>query len=83
MAQDSPEAADRLLLALDEKIERLPADPEIGNPRDDTSPGAGTQVHGRYTVPYGFDAAADIIEIVASAGRPHLGLLMSRHDRVI
>jgi toxin ParE1/3/4 len=65
MAQDSPEAADRLLLALDEKIERLPADPEIGNPRDDTSPGAGTRVHGRYTVPYGFDAAADIIEIVA------------------
>jgi toxin ParE1/3/4 len=65
IAQDNPEAADRLLLTLDEKIERLRVFPEIGSLRDDIRPGARTLVHGRYIVLYDFDAPTDTVEIVA------------------
>ena len=65
IALDNEEAADRLLLAIDAKIERLRTFPEIGSPRDEIRPGARVLVHGAYLVLYAYDAAADLVEIVA------------------
>ena len=44
IALDNEEAADRLLLAIDAKIERLRTFPEIGTPRDEIRPGAGPRI---------------------------------------
>jgi len=46
IAHDNEAAADRLLLAIDAKIERLRGFPEIGVSRDDIRPGARALVHG-------------------------------------
>jgi toxin ParE1/3/4 len=61
IALDNEAAADRLLLVIDGKIERLRQFPEIGRPRDDIRPGARALVHGAY----GYDSATDAVEIVA------------------
>ena len=65
IALDDEAAADRLLLALDAKIERLRDFPGIGTPRDEIRPGARTLVHGAYLVLYEHDTSADQVEIVA------------------
>lgn len=65
IALDDEAAADRLLLAIEAKIERLRDFPGIGSPRDEIRPGARTLVHGSYLVLYEHDADADRIEIVA------------------
>ncbi len=65
IARDDDRAADRLLLALDAKIERLKDFPGIGTSRDDIRPGARTLVHGSYLILYEHDADADQVEIVA------------------
>ncbi|MHA0329058.1 type II toxin-antitoxin system RelE/ParE family toxin [Sphingomonas melonis] len=65
VARDDDRAADRLLLALDAKIQRLRDFPYIGTARDEIRPGARTLVHGRYLILYEHDADVDQIEIVA------------------
>lgn len=65
IALDSEAAADRLLLAIDEKIERLRRFPEIGAARNDIRPGARMLIHGAYLVLYEFDSATNRVEIVA------------------
>lgn len=65
IALDSAQAADRLLLALEAKIERLRDFPQIGTSRDDIRPGARTLIHGRYLVLYEHIQASDLVEIVA------------------
>ena len=65
IALDDDRAADRLLLALDVKIEKLRDFPGIGTSRDEIRPGARTLVHGTYLILYEYDAAADQVEIVA------------------
>lgn len=65
VALDDEAAADRLLLAIGAKIERLRDFPGIGTPRDDIRPGARSLVHGAYLVLYDHDASADRVEIVA------------------
>ena len=65
IALDDESAADRLLLALDAKIERLRDFPGIGTPRDEIRPGARTLVHGSYLILYEHDADAGQVEIVA------------------
>lgn len=65
VALDDEDAADRLLLALDAKIERLRTYPEIGAARDEIRPGAKALVHGSYLVLYQYREAADIVEIMA------------------
>ncbi len=65
IALDNEVAADRLLLAIDEKIERLRQFPDIGAARDDIRPGARMLIHGAYLVLYEFDRAGDAVEIVA------------------
>jgi len=64
IALDHEPAADRLLLALESKIERLSVFPEIGRPRDDIRSGARALVHGAYLILYDYDAASDVVEIV-------------------
>jgi toxin ParE1/3/4 len=65
IAADSPRAADRLLLAIDEKISLLATFPEIGPRRDDIQPDLRMLVHGRYLVLYEFHREGDVVEIVA------------------
>ncbi|MEG8041189.1 type II toxin-antitoxin system RelE/ParE family toxin [Sphingomonas sp. LR60] len=65
IALDDDHAADRLLLALDAKIERLRDFPGINTARDDIRPGARTLVHGSYLILYEHDADADQVGIVA------------------
>lgn len=65
IALDDEAAADRLLLAIEARIERLSDFPNLGSPRDEIRPGARTLVHGAYLVLYEYNAAADQVEVVA------------------
>jgi len=64
IASDSPAAADRTLMAIDAKIERLRSFPESGNARDDIRPNARMIVHGSYLVLYEYDLTTKTVEIV-------------------
>jgi toxin ParE1/3/4 len=76
IALDNEAAADRLLLALDDKIGRLRTFPEIGSLREDIRPGARVLVHGAYLVLYERLAGTDTVEIVAVVeGMRDLGAL--------
>jgi toxin ParE1/3/4 len=65
IASDNEAAADKLLLAIDAKIERLHRFPEMGSPRDHIRPGMRILVHGSYLVLYEYHRPTDTIEIVA------------------
>ena len=65
IAVDSEPAADRLLLAMDDRLRLLGSFPEIGARRDDLRPGARMLVHGRYLILYSFERARDRVKIVA------------------
>lgn len=65
IALDDEAAADRLLLAIEAKIERLRDFPNLGPARDEIFPGARTLVHGAYLVLYDYDGASDQVEIIA------------------
>ena len=65
IAEDSPDAADRLLLRIDEKISLLADFPEIGPPRPDIRAATRILIAGRYLVLYEYDQPADVVEIVA------------------
>lgn len=64
IALDNDDAADRLLRAINVKIERLRIFPEIGRVRDDLRPSARGLVHGSYLILYEYDAARDVVTIV-------------------
>ena len=64
IALDNDDAADRLLRAINVKIERLRIFPEIGRAREDLRPGARGLVHGSYLILYEYDAARDMVTIV-------------------
>ena len=64
IAADSEAAADRVLLAIDAKVERLAMFPLLGPTRDDIRPGVRMLVHGPRLVLYDYDADADVVEIV-------------------
>lgn len=65
IASENPEAADRLLLRIDDKLQRLRDFPSIGSQRDDIRPGFRMLVEGNYLLLYEYDAANDAIELVA------------------
>jgi len=65
VALDDENAADRLLLALDAKIERLRSFPELGTSRNEIRLGARTLVHGAYLILYEYQSGRDVVEIVA------------------
>lgn len=64
IALDNDDAADRVLRAINVKIERLRIFPEIGRTRDDLRLGARGLVHGSYLILYEYDAARDVVTIV-------------------
>ncbi|NLR70326.1 type II toxin-antitoxin system RelE/ParE family toxin [Novosphingobium sp. ERN07] len=64
IALDNDDAADRLLRAINVKIERLRIFPEIGRARDDLRPAARGLVHGSYLILYEYDAAHDVVTII-------------------
>ena len=64
IALDNDDAADRLLHAINVKIERLRIFPEMGRARDDLRPGARGLVHGSYLILYEYDGARDVVMIV-------------------
>lgn len=65
IALDSPGAADRLLLAMDAKIQKLRRYPEMGRARDDIRPGARMLVQGSYLILYEYRGDDRLVEIVA------------------
>lgn len=65
IALDRPAAADRVLLAIDEKIGRLQKFPDLGVPRDDVRPGMRMLVEGNYLVLYEHRETESLIEIVS------------------
>lgn len=65
IALDDEAAADRLLVAIGDKIERLRIFPEMGRLRGEIRPGARGLVHGSYLILYEYDRAADMVTIVA------------------
>jgi toxin ParE1/3/4 len=65
VALDNETAADRLLLAIDEKIELLREHPDSGAARPEISPSARVLVQGSYLILYEHDRAERIVRIVA------------------
>jgi toxin ParE1/3/4 len=65
IAADNPDAADRLLLRIDAKLQMLRAFPVIGPARDEVRPGCRMLVEGSYLLLYEYDAPNDAIEVVA------------------
>lgn len=64
IALEDENAADRLLSAIGDKIERLRIFPEIGRRRDEIRPGARGLVHGAYLILFEYDPASDTVIIV-------------------
>lgn len=65
IASENPQAADRLLLRIGDKFQRLRDFPGIGTLRDDIRPGFRMLVEGNYLLLYEHDTANDAIELVA------------------
>jgi toxin ParE1/3/4 len=65
IALDNESAADRLLLAIDVKIESLKRFPELGATRPEIAANVRVLVHGSYIILYEFDRADDTVQIVA------------------
>lgn len=65
IASENPQAADRLLLRIGDKLQRLRDFPDIGTLRDDIRPGFRMLVEGNYLLLYEHDTANDAIELVA------------------
>jgi toxin ParE1/3/4 len=65
IALDNEDAADRLLLAIDKKIELLREHPDSGATRPEISPNARVLVQGSYLILYEHDHAERVVRIVA------------------
>ena len=65
IAADRPDAADRLLLRIDDKIDVLKDFPKIGTLREDIRPGFRVLVEGYYLLLYEYDEANDEVELVS------------------
>jgi toxin ParE1/3/4 len=65
IALDNESAADRLLLAIDAKIERLREYPELGVMRPEIAAGARVLIHGAYLILYEFERSKDAVQIIA------------------
>jgi toxin ParE1/3/4 len=65
IAADNPDAADRVLLRIDEKMQILRQFPRIGPLRNDIRRGARMLVEGNYLLLYEYDARKDEVELIA------------------
>ena len=64
IAEDNETAADGVVRAIGEKIQRLRNFPEIGSPRRDLGPSIRMLVHRRYVVLYEYKADEDLVEVL-------------------
>jgi toxin ParE1/3/4 len=77
IAAENPDAADRILLKIDQKLQVLREFPDIGTQRDDIRPGARILIEGVYIILYEHRPAEDVVEIVAVVdGRRDLSALV-------
>lgn len=65
IAEDSPDAADRVLMRIDAKLKRLCEFPKLGTKRDDIRPGVRMLVEGSYLLLYEHDETARTVELVS------------------
>lgn len=74
IALDSPDAADRVLLRIDAKLQALRDFPDIGTIRDDIRPGVRMLVEGNYLLLYEHREVDGLVELVSVVdGRRDLG----------
>jgi toxin ParE1/3/4 len=64
IAAENPDAADRILLKIDQKLQVLREFPDIGAQRDDIRPGARILIEGVYLILYDHRPAEDVVEVV-------------------
>ncbi len=65
IAAENPDAADRLLLKIDGKLQTLRDFPKIGALRADIRPGFRMLVEGNYLLLYDYDEAGDAVELIS------------------
>ena len=65
IALDNESAADRLLLAIDAKIEKLREFPELGSTRPEIAANARVLIQGSYLILYEYERAKDTVQIIA------------------
>lgn len=65
IASENPDAADRLLLRIDDKLQCLRDFPGMGVQRDDIRSGVRILIEGNYLLLYDYDPANDAVELVA------------------
>ena len=65
IALDSPDAADRVLLRIDARLQALHEFPDIGTIRDDIRPGVRMLVEGNYLLLYEHREADEVVELVS------------------
>jgi toxin ParE1/3/4 len=76
IAARNPTAADRPLLRIDRKLQRLRTLPEIGSLRSDIRQGLRMLVEGNYLLLYEYDPANNTVELVTVVdGRRDLSAL--------
>ncbi len=61
IAQDSPDAADRLICRIDQRLQLLPTNPTMGEPLDQFRRGLRATTVGNYVIYY--RATGDVIEV--------------------
>ena len=65
IAAENMDAADKLLLRIDQRLDLLRDFPMIGTHRDDIRPGFRMLVEGPYLLLYAYDAANDDVELIS------------------
>jgi len=65
IASHNPDAADRVLLRLDRRLQVLRRYPAIGAPRSDIRPGMRMLVEGNYLLLYAYDTRKDEVDVIA------------------
>lgn len=65
IASDNPDAADRILLRIDAKLQILRRFPQMGSPRNDIRRGMRMLVEGNYLLLYEYDSKKDEVDLIA------------------
>ena len=77
IAAENSDAADRILLKLDDKLQLLREFPNLGTQRDDIRPGARMLIEAVYLILYEHRTLHDVVEIVAVVdGRRDLSAIL-------
>ena len=77
IAAENPDAADRILLRINDKLQLLRQFPELGTRRDNIRPGARVLIEAAYLILYEHHHAEDVVEIVTVVdGRRDLSVMI-------